>query len=54
MEVDGTVGENVYRSNLYVSGKLEGRTPNGTEIGGRRLRVGLVRKISRRLEPRSE
>ena len=31
MEVDGTVGENVYRSNLYVSGKIEGRTPNGDE-----------------------
>ena len=32
MEVDGTVAANVYRSNLYVSGKLEGRTPNGTEV----------------------
>jgi hypothetical protein len=31
MEVDGTAGENVYRSNLYVSGKIEGRTPNRDE-----------------------
>ena len=31
MEVDGTVGDNVYRSNLYVSGKIEGRAPNGEE-----------------------
>ncbi|MGE3159594.1 MAG: hypothetical protein AB7K78_23120 [Xanthobacteraceae bacterium] len=31
MEVDSTVGENVYRSNLYVAGKIEGRAPNGTE-----------------------
>src|SRR5205814_5778958 len=31
MEVDGTGGGNVYRSNLYVSGKIEGRTPNGDE-----------------------
>jgi hypothetical protein len=31
METDGTVGENVYRSNLYVSGFLEGREPNGEE-----------------------
>jgi hypothetical protein len=29
--VDNTVGENVYRSNLYVSGRIEGRTPNGDE-----------------------
>jgi hypothetical protein len=32
MEVDSTVGENVYRSNLYVSGKIEGRVPNGSEM----------------------
>jgi hypothetical protein len=32
MEVDGTVGENVYRSNLYVSGKLEGRSPGSDEV----------------------
>ena len=31
MEVDDTVRANVYRSNLYVSGKIEGRTPNGDE-----------------------
>lgn len=33
MEVDGTVGENVYRSNLYVSGRIEGRPPNASESG---------------------
>ncbi len=32
MEVDGTVGENVYRSNLYISGTLEGRVPGSDEI----------------------
>lgn len=31
MEVDGTVGANVYRSNLYVSGRVEGRTPGANE-----------------------
>jgi hypothetical protein len=31
MEVDSTVGDNVYRSNLYVAGKLEGREPSGEE-----------------------
>jgi hypothetical protein len=31
MEVDATAAENIYRSNLYVSGKLEGRQPNAEE-----------------------
>jgi hypothetical protein len=31
MEVDSTVGANVYRGNLYISGKIEGRTPNAQE-----------------------
>lgn len=31
MEVDDTVGDNVYRSNLYVSGKVEGRAPSEQE-----------------------
>jgi hypothetical protein len=31
MEVDNSVADNVYRSNLYVSGRIEGRTPNGSE-----------------------
>ncbi len=31
MEVDETAGGNVYRGNLYVSGHLEGREPNGDE-----------------------
>lgn len=32
MEVDDTVGTNVYRSNLYVSGRIEGRKPGRDEI----------------------
>jgi hypothetical protein len=32
MEVDDTVDANVYRSNLYVSGKIDGRTPNAQEM----------------------
>lgn len=32
MEVDDTVGENVYRGNLYISGKLDGRHPNNLEL----------------------
>jgi hypothetical protein len=32
MEVDRTVGANEYRSNLYVSGRLDGRTPAAGEI----------------------
>jgi Right handed beta helix region len=31
MEVDGTVGDNVYRGNVYVSGYLEGREFNDQE-----------------------
>lgn len=31
MEVDDTVGDNVYRGNVYVSGKLDGRTPSEEE-----------------------
>jgi hypothetical protein len=31
MEVDETVGGNVYRANLYVSGRLVGRSPNAQE-----------------------
>jgi hypothetical protein len=31
MEVDDTVGDNVYRGNLYASGKMEGREPNDEE-----------------------
>ena len=33
MEVDDTVGTNVYRSNFYVSGKIEGHTPGGSGNG---------------------
>jgi hypothetical protein len=32
MEVDGTVASNVYSKNLYVSGRLEGRSPNSQEF----------------------
>lgn len=31
MEVDGSTGQNVYQGNFYASGRMEGRTPNGTE-----------------------
>lgn len=31
LEVDGTVGGNVYRGNLYVAGRMEGRSPNANE-----------------------
>ena len=44
MEVDDTVGENIYRANLYVSGKLEGRSRT------RRRRRG---RISRRAGSRA-
>ena len=32
MEVDNTVGDNLYLGNLYISGKLEGRAPNEAEM----------------------
>lgn len=32
MEVDPSVAANVYRGNLYVSGRLDGRTPNAQEF----------------------
>jgi hypothetical protein len=35
MEVDDSVGENVYRNNLYISGHLEGR-----EVGGEETALG--------------
>lgn len=31
MEVDDSASENLYRSNLYVSGTIDGRTPNAEE-----------------------
>jgi hypothetical protein len=31
MDVDRTVGANVYHSNLYVAGRIEGRVPNASE-----------------------
>lgn len=31
MHVDDTVGDNIYRHNLYVGGKIEGRVPNAEE-----------------------
>ena len=45
MEVDDTVGENVYRSNLYVSGKLEGRTPNKEETARADFSAGWFAKF---------
>ena len=32
LEVDDTIGDNVYRGNLYVSGRLEGREPSAEEM----------------------
>jgi hypothetical protein len=32
MEVDNSVGGNEYRSNLYVSGRLEGRAAAASEV----------------------
>ena len=54
MEVDNTVGANVYRSNLYVSGRLEGRTPNAQEIRAGGLLAALVHALPRCAEPQSE
>ena len=31
MEVDETVADNIYRDNLYISGKMEGREPTDNE-----------------------
>ena len=39
MEVDGTVGKNTYRGNLYISGRLEGRRPGTTEIVRRQFSI---------------
>src|SRR4051794_35804259 len=54
MEVDGTVGENAYRRNLYVSETIEGRSPNGDETARGGFLPELVRGVSRRDEPRPE
>ena len=53
MEVDGTVSANVYRSNLYISGRIEGRSPNARR---RRKRTSprLVHQVPDRAESRSE
>jgi hypothetical protein len=45
MEVDGTVGANVYRSNLYVSGRIEGRQPNAEELRRSSFSAGWYRKF---------
>lgn len=45
MEVDDTVAENVYRDNLYVSGKMEGREPNGKETALDDLSPSWFRKF---------
>ncbi len=45
MEVDGTVGENVYRSNFYASGKFEGREPGEGEIATPELSAGWFAKF---------
>jgi hypothetical protein len=40
MEVDDTVGDNQYRANLYVSGTIEGRTPNDEETALKEFSTG--------------
>ena len=47
MEVDDTVGDNVYRANLYVSGQLEGREPSARRDRAR----GLLRRAGSRTSP---
>ncbi len=54
MEVDDTVGDNVYRGNLYVSGKLEGREPSGEETAREDFDPGLVRALPDDPQPRSQ
>ena len=45
MEVDDTVGDNVYRSNLYVSGKMEGRNPGKGELAREDFSAGWFAKF---------
>ena len=45
MEVDGTIADNVYRNNLYVSGKFEGREPNGEETAQAEFSPGWYAKF---------
>jgi hypothetical protein len=45
MEVDETVGENVYRNNLYTTGRLEGREPGDQEISQQEFSPDWFRKF---------
>jgi hypothetical protein len=45
MEVDGTVGGNVYRSNFYAAGRLEGRAPNAQETARADFSAGWFAKF---------
>ena len=45
MEVDETVAENVYRDNLYISGKMEGREPADNEIASEDFSPSWFRKF---------
>ena len=45
MEVDDTVAENVYRDNLYVSGKMEGREPADNETAREDFSPSWFRKF---------
>ena len=45
MEVDETAGDNVYRGNLYVSGKLEGREPGSEEAARDDFSAGWFAKF---------
>ena len=62
MEVDDTVAENVYRDNLYVSGKMEGREPADNETARedflpswfRKFPTGAVRNDPNGFTPTAE
>ena len=45
MEVDETSRNNVYRGNLYVSGKFEGHEPNGEETSEEEFLPGWFTKF---------
>ena len=54
MEVDNTVGGNVYRSNLYVSGKFEGRKPSAQETARPDFSQGWYTKFPTALSDRPD
>jgi hypothetical protein len=50
MEVDETVGKNIYRGNLYVSGFLEGREPSEEEKAREDFSPGWFANFPARLQ----